>query len=97
VYAVCETFLIHVFVFVCPDTPFKQQQLPAWQPNIAWPDYIYVFILLGIVFIPMGIVFLEQSSHLQEYIMTYDGSSMDVPCNITSSNEGNTCEVCTVK
>jgi hypothetical protein len=44
------------------DSPFKQQRLKAWQP-ILTPNWVVgTFVLIGIVFLPIGIALLSTSN-----------------------------------
>ena len=36
------------------DTPFKQQRLQSWQPILTPPVVIILFLIVGIIFIPVG-------------------------------------------
>jgi hypothetical protein len=39
-----------------PDTAFKQQRLKSWQPLLTPKSVIPVFFIIGLVFIPIGMV-----------------------------------------
>jgi uncharacterized membrane-anchored protein len=54
--------LMYYFVFV--DTAFKQQRLPAWQPIITANTALPVFLIIGLTFIPIGIVLVVTSSNV---------------------------------
>ena len=44
------------------DSPFKQQRLKAWQP-ILTPNWVVgTFIMIGVVFLPIGIALLSTSN-----------------------------------
>jgi len=53
---------MYCFVFV--DTAFKQQRLPAWQPIITANTALPVFLIIGLTFIPIGIVLVVTSSNV---------------------------------
>ena len=55
------------------DTAFKQQRLPAWQPILTPKWVIISFTLIGLVFLPLGIVLKAQSDAIVEYALQYDG------------------------
>jgi hypothetical protein len=56
------------------DSPFKQQRLKAWQP-ILTPNWVVgTFVLIGIVFLPIGIALLSTSNSVVEQTVTYDDS-----------------------
>ncbi|GMH68574.1 hypothetical protein TrRE_jg1293, partial [Triparma retinervis] len=78
------------------DTPFKQQRLNAWQPILTPTWVISTFLLIGIIFIPVGITLLSQSNNVAEFIYQYDGkgAKTEVDCAITANNEGKLHEDC---
>jgi dipeptide/tripeptide permease len=55
--------LFHAFHFFL-DTAFKQQRLPAWQPIITADTALPVFLIIGLVFIPIGIVLVVTSERV---------------------------------
>lgn len=76
------------------DTPFKQQRLKAWQPILTPSWVIGTFALLGVLFIPIGYVLLEQSNGVKEIVVQYDGEGGTVPsCVINSANANKMCQV----
>jgi hypothetical protein len=46
------------------DTAFKQQRLPAWQPIITANTALPVFLVIGLLFIPIGIVLVITSERV---------------------------------
>ncbi|DAZ96078.1 TPA: hypothetical protein N0F65_005856 [Lagenidium giganteum] len=77
------------------DTPFKQQRLKAWQPILTPNWVIGTFALVGLIFIPIGIVLHMESENVVEYSVQYDGKDFDPndalsvrPVNSTSGNGG---------
>jgi hypothetical protein len=56
-----------------PNTPFKQQRLPAWQPVITFKMMVLSLVLLGVIMVPLGAVFCYVSSELTEISMDYTG------------------------
>jgi hypothetical protein len=57
---------------------------------------IGTFLLIGIVFLPIGIVLQQQSESVVEHVFQYDGEGMteaerEVNCAITEANEGKDC------
>jgi len=46
------------------DTAFKQQRLPAWQPIITADTALPVFLVIGLLFIPIGIVLIVTSERV---------------------------------
>jgi len=55
-------------------TAFKQQQLKAWQPILTPRPVIITFVVLGIIFIPVGVVLLVASNSVVETSVRYDSS-----------------------
>jgi len=68
------------------DTPFKQQRLPAWQPIITANTALPVFLIIGLVFIPIGIGLIITSERVLEYTMDYT----DTNCISTNASTPNT-------
>lgn len=52
---------------------FKQQTLPAWQPILTPCTVIASFLVIGVLFIPVGILLLVESESVQEIAFPYDG------------------------
>lgn len=46
------------------DTAFKQQRLPAWQPIITANTALPVFLIIGLIFIPIGVVLVITSERV---------------------------------
>ena len=75
-------------------TAFSQQKLDAWQPKISVNGLIFEFIIIGLVFIPLGVMLLNESRNVREYKRVYDAASgMDVDCSIKYANYGGSCTV----
>lgn len=51
---------------------FKQQRMPAWQPVMSPPWVIAAFIILSLIFIPIGIVVIVVSDKIVEVKERYD-------------------------
>ena len=49
------------------DTPFRQQTLKAWRPILTPTAVIITFAIVGVVFIPIGIMILSESEGVKEY------------------------------
>lgn len=76
------------------DSPFKQQRLKAWQPILTPRWVIGTFALVGIVFVPIGVVLKNESDNVVEYSIQYDGDGTNpiyTDCMITNKDEGNLC------
>jgi len=66
------------------NTAFKQQQLKAWQPILTPKPVITTFLVLGTVFIPIGVVLLVASNNVIEVSERYDDTcSINSTCKIT--------------
>lgn len=65
---------------------FTQQELPACKPILTPKWVISVFLLVGIVFIPIGVVSLLASRDVVEIVDRYD--SVCVPLNSTDDKIG---------
>lgn len=64
------------------NTPFKQQNLKAWRPILTPKLVILLFLVVGIVFIPIGVVILVSSSQVVE-IESKDYSECTTnPCEV---------------
>lgn len=67
-----------------PNTPFRQQRLKAWQPLLTPRPVILTFIVVGIIFIPIGIGMVVSSNEVVEAIVQYDEiCDVGKVCNIT--------------
>jgi hypothetical protein len=66
------------------NTAFKQQRLKAWQPILTPKPVIFSFLIIGIVFIPIGAGIVYSSNQVVEVDQRYD-SFCDVGqvCNFT--------------
>lgn len=53
------------------DSPFFQQRLHAWQPVFTAKKSAATFIVMGVVFIPVGVVLLITSNNVTEYVVDY--------------------------
>lgn len=54
------------------DTDFKQQRLKAWQPILTPWWVVGTFMVLGVVFIPLGVSLKDASDGVVEYVQPYD-------------------------
>src|SRR4051794_22420145 len=67
-------------------TAFKQQQLKAWQPILTPIPVIVTFLVVGIVFIPIGVVLLVASNSVVEITTRYDQNqtcAINTQCTLT--------------
>ena len=55
-----------------PDSDFQQQRLKAWQPLLTPKWVIGTFLLIGAIFIPIGIVIVVYSNRVTELEVRYD-------------------------
>ncbi|KAM8721664.1 hypothetical protein ACLKA7_007524 [Drosophila subpalustris] len=53
------------------DSAFKQQRLPAWQPVLTARTVLPTFFVIGVLFIPIGVVLLHFSNTANELIIDY--------------------------
>ncbi|XP_030564501.1 cell cycle control protein 50A isoform X1 [Drosophila novamexicana] len=53
------------------DSAFKQQRLPAWQPVLTARTVLPTFFVIGVLFIPIGVVLLYLSNSSNELIIDY--------------------------
>ncbi|XP_017030018.1 cell cycle control protein 50A isoform X1 [Drosophila kikkawai] len=53
------------------DSAFKQQRLPAWQPVLTARTVLPTFFVIGVLFIPIGVVLLHLSNTANEHIIDY--------------------------
>mmetsp|Transcript_11802 Transcript_11802/g.19231 ORF Transcript_11802/g.19231 Transcript_11802/m.19231 type:complete len:494 (+) Transcript_11802:288-1769(+) len=78
------------------DTKFKQQKLDAWQPILTPAWVIGTFVIVGLVFVPVGAYLFKLSSDLFESVVTYDSADSTIPvstgissaCTINNMNDG---------
>eukprot|EP01117_Protostelium_nocturnum_P017522 TRINITY_DN713_c0_g1_i1.p1 TRINITY_DN713_c0_g1~~TRINITY_DN713_c0_g1_i1.p1 ORF type:complete len:325 (+),score=97.26 TRINITY_DN713_c0_g1_i1:140-1114(+) len=70
-------------------TAFKQQQLRAWQPILTPLPVIITFLVIGIIFIPIGVVLLVASNSVVEYTQRYD----DICSNARNGTNSTACSV----
>ncbi|KAL7686116.1 putative CDC50/LEM3 family protein [Plasmopara halstedii] len=70
------------------DTPFKQQKLKAWQPILTPNWVIGTFAIVGLIFIPVGIVLHTESDNVVEYSIQYDGDALTPSSNIVDQGNG---------
>lgn len=68
------------------DTAFKQQRLPAWQPIITANTALPIFFIIGLTFIPIGVVLVITSDRVLEYDLDYT----DTNC-ISTADPSRTC------
>lgn len=66
------------------NTAFKQQRLKAWQPILTPKPVILSFLIIGIVFIPIGAGIVYSSNQVVEVDKRYDDNcGVGQMCNIT--------------
>ena len=67
------------------DTPFKQQRLPAWQPIMSPKWVIGCFLILGPLFIGVGVAIVLASDSVVEIEVRYDHKQ---PCPWSARSTG---------
>jgi len=70
------------------DSDFQQQRLKAWQPLLTPKWVIGTFIVIGIIFLPVGIGILVTSNQVVEQTVRYDNAA-PAACTI---NDPSTCQ-----
>lgn len=79
------------------DTAFKQQRLPSWQPVLTPFRIIIIFLIIGIIFLPVGVSLLQISNNLNEKIVYYGGDdNLDVDSSLSCVNPTTTNQPCTL-
>lgn len=72
------------------NTKFKQQKLDAWQP-ILTPNWVIItFLIIGLIFVPVGIYLWIKSGNLFETVVIYDSYYKD---QISSSVDYEACHI----
>jgi hypothetical protein len=61
------------------DTSFHQQKMPAVQPIMSPRAVIPTLLILGIIFVPLGIIQLVVSNKTQEYVFDYTDCIRQAP------------------
>ncbi|XP_030378237.1 cell cycle control protein 50A [Scaptodrosophila lebanonensis] len=78
------------------DSAFKQQRLPAWQPVLTARTVLPTFFIIGILFIPIGVVLLHFSNSANELIIDYtkcqDNSTGKTCASILEADIDSTCK-----
>jgi len=78
------------------DTPFRQQNLKAWRPILTPNLVILLFVIVGTIFIPIGIAVMMASNDVVE-VETVDYSrACCANCDSTNSQERVDFNPCTV-
>jgi len=60
------------------DTAFKQQKLKSWQPLLTPKNVIPIFLIIGIIFLPIGIALYLASESVKEIVFDYTNCSKGV-------------------
>lgn len=83
-----------------PDTALKQQRMKAWNPILDPTYVILALFIIGVIFTPIGLKFLEYNDEIVEIIKTYDSidatkisSDLVNVCDINEANEGRSCNI----
>ncbi|CAD6338759.1 unnamed protein product [Miscanthus lutarioriparius] len=69
--------------FLCTDSKFTQQELPACKPILTPKWVVSVFFIVGVIFVPIGVVSLLAARDVVEIIDRYDEAC--VPGNMTDN------------
>lgn len=82
------------------DTDFKQQRLKAWQPILTPNWVIGTFAIVGLIFIPIGVVLKNESDSIIEHRFQYDGKGTPAPatgnCGDVDPATGEQTKSCTI-
>lgn len=90
----CFVWIRSSFFLFWLDSAFKQQKLEDLQPRMNINHQVLIYLIIGILFLPIGFYLRSDSSDITEYKIQYDGDGSDVSsCKISSSNEGKECSV----
>ncbi|CAN0336156.1 unnamed protein product, partial [Laminaria digitata] len=54
------------------DTPFRQQRVKSFLPILQPRLVVGIFFAIGVVFIPLGKWFIDESEQVVEYSRRYD-------------------------
>jgi hypothetical protein len=66
------------------DTDFRQQRLRAWQPILTPRWIVIIFVVIGIIFIPIGAALLVATADVVEVETRYDETCGTAPeCTVT--------------
>nr|XP_019953623.1 PREDICTED: cell cycle control protein 50A-like [Paralichthys olivaceus] len=80
-----------------PDnTAFTQQRLPAWQPMLSAGIVIPGFVIIGLVFIGIGVALFVTSQSITVLEIDYTGVEKNSPCFQCSNTDVKNC-VCKVE
>ena len=77
------------------DTPFSQQQLPAWQPILTPGTVLPTFFVIGIAFLAIGVGLLYFSNDVKEKVIEYTDCTniADEMCHdVINKTEDASCE-----
>lgn len=80
-----------IYVMSFADHVFYQQRLPAWQPLLNARSAFPIFLVIGIVFVPVGAYLYVVSEGVQEYIIDYTHCSNEATkknCSEEIANPG---------
>lgn len=74
---------------------FTQQELPACKPLLTPGIVIFAFLLIGIIFVPIGLASLSASKQIVELVDRYDTSCVPVTDKIGFIQNSKTDKTCT--
>eukprot|EP01139_Manchomonas_bermudensis_P014448 Amastigsp_a508493_631.p1 type:complete len:319 gc:universal Amastigsp_a508493_631:1036-80(-) len=67
------------------DTVFKQQRLPAWKPVMTPKAVVTIFLFVGFLFFPLGVLFLTASNAVKQTEIDYSGCVPSPSRNVTNN------------
>lgn len=76
------------------DTAVNQQRMKSWNPILDPLWVIFSYIVLGVIFVPVGLKINSIADGVHELSQTYDKlNDTTFECHITEANANHTCEV----
>lgn len=89
-------FLIHIFLSYLSfstspsilllsnpiGNPYWQQKLWSWDPVMTPTTIVVMFLLLGIIFLPVGTSITGESNDLFQKKVVYGGNGQEIPCAV---------------
>uniref|UniRef100_A0A0D9Z1B1 ALA-interacting subunit n=1 Tax=Oryza glumipatula TaxID=40148 RepID=A0A0D9Z1B1_9ORYZ len=77
------------------DSKFTQQELPACKPLLTPGIVVATFLLIGIIFVPIGLASLSASQEIVELVDRYDTNCVSTPDKVGFIQNTDTDKTCT--
>ena len=71
--------MVNVLTSRLADTAFRQQRLKAWQPILTPKTVLPLFLVIGVIFAPIGGLLFVTSNKVQEISIDYSDCVRDAP------------------